>query len=291
MERIRLGYKQGIISIIVNIILFALKYWAGIVSGSVALIADAWHTLSDSVSSLIVIAGVKLASKKPDKQHPFGHGRWEQIAAIFIAFLLGIVAYEFIRESIDKLQSRESANFGTIAVIITIVSILAKEALARYAFYISRKTDNTSIKADGWHHRTDALSSVIVLIGIFLKGYFWWIDSILGIIISLMLFYATFEIVKESINKLLGEKPSDELIKKVKKIIRESESTELNPHHFHVHNYGTHMELTFHLKFDKNIDLYSAHSIATNIENNLLKQLSIETTIHIEPEDVEHEND
>ena len=88
------AYLEGIISILLNFSLFILKYWAGIVSGSVALIADAWHTLSDSISSVIVIAGVKLSSKKPDKKHPFGHGRYEQIAAIFIGFLLGIIAYE-----------------------------------------------------------------------------------------------------------------------------------------------------------------------------------------------------
>jgi len=100
MDNTKAGYLEGIISVIVNSVLFILKFWAGIVTGSIALTADAWHTLSDSLSSIIVIIAVKLSSKKPDNEHPFGHGRWEQIAAIFIAFLLGIIGFDFLKDSV-----------------------------------------------------------------------------------------------------------------------------------------------------------------------------------------------
>lgn len=287
-NRDKLGYREGIVSIVVNILLFGLKYWAGIVSGSIALIADAWHTLSDSLSSLIVIAGIKLSSKKPDKEHPFGHGRWEHIASFFIGFLLAFIAYGFMREAILRLGTHESANFGTIAVIVTIVSILVKEGLAQYAFFITRKTGNTSVKADGWHHRTDALSSVVVLAGILLKNFFWWIDSVLGILISLMLLYAVYTIIKETISKLLGEKPSDELIKKIIHIVEKHPWPDLIPHHFHIHNYGNHQELTFHIKLDKNQDIETGHRIATEIETEIREKLHIESTIHVEPREVKH---
>lgn len=287
-KRERLGYQEGIISIILNILLFILKYWAGIVSGSIALIADAWHTLSDSLSSVFVIAGIKLASQKADKKHPFGHGRWEQITSFFIGFLLAIIAYNFMRESIIRINLHQAAHFGTIAVVVTIVSIVIKEGLAQYAFRIGKITGNTSVKADGWHHRTDALSSVIVLAGILLKNYFWWIDSVLGILVSLMLFYAVYEIIKESINKLLGEKPSDELISRILTVIDASPYHDLNPHHFHIHHYGSHKELTFHIRFDNNVDIRSAHKIATEIENEIRNKFNIESTIHIEPKDTKH---
>ena len=290
MNRKKLGYKQGIISIIANTLLFALKYWAGIVSGSIALIADAWHTLTDSISSIIVIIAIKLSSKKPDKEHPFGHGRWEQIASIFIGFLLAIIAYDFLRDSIVRFQLKEQANFGAIAIIVTIVSIIIKEGLAQYAFYVGKKTDNLSVKADGWHHRTDALSSIIVLVGILLKKYFWWIDSLLGILISLMIFYAVFGIVKEAISKLLGEKPSNELINKINIIVKEIDPNDLQPHHFHIHNYGTRQELTFHLRFDKTLDIETCHTIATRIEFEIKNRLRIEATIHIEPKNPIHNN-
>jgi len=291
LEKAKAGYTEGIVSILVNTILFGLKLWAGIVSGSIALIADAWHTLSDSISSVVVIIGVKLSSRKPDKEHPFGHGRWEQIAAIFIGFILAIVAYNFFVDSIERFSDHETVKFGTLAIIVTIISILGKEALAQYAFYLARKTDNISIKADGWHHRSDAVSSVLVLIGIFFAKRFWWVDSILGIIISLLLFYATFVIVKEAINRLLGEKPSEELISKVRTIIREKYSNEMSSHHFHIHNYITHQELTFHIKLDNSMNLETAHKIATEIENSIHEKLGIVATVHMEPSDYEHKSD
>ncbi|MBN1118493.1 MAG: cation transporter [Bacteroidales bacterium] len=291
MDKKKAGYLEGLISIVVNTGLFILKLWAGIVSGSIALTADAWHTLSDSFSSIIVIIGVKLSSKKPDREHPFGHGRWEQIAAIFIGFLLGIIAYDFFKNSIIEFKNEESANFGALAIIATIASIVIKEGLAQYAFSIGRKTGNLSVKADGWHHRTDALSSVVVLIGIFFTNRFWWIDSVLGIIIALMLFYAAFEIIKDAITKLLGEKPSEELIERVKQIVRISSDSDIAPHHFHIHNYISSQELTFHIKVDNNSPVSAAHELATKIESRIFEELNINATIHIEPKGVTHVND
>ena len=291
MDKTKAGYTEGIVSVLVNTALFALKLWAGIVTRSIAITADAWHTLSDSLSSIVVIIAVKLSSKKPDKRHPFGHGRWEQIAAIFIGFFLAVIAYDFLKNSIVRIKDRESAAYGTLAIVATIVSIVVKEALAQYAFYIGKKTDNTSIKADGWHHRTDALSSVVVLVGIFFAHKFWWIDSVLGIIISLMLFYATYEIVKEAINKLLGEEPNPELIDQIESLIKDTYPVDIKPHHFHIHNYIAHQELTFHIKLSGDLDIASGHKIATNIENKIFELFAITATVHVEPQDFTHKSD
>lgn len=282
-KREKLGYLEGFVSIIINILLFILKYWAGIVSGSIALIADAWHTLSDSISSIILLAGVKLSSRKPDKKHTFGHGRWEQISAIFIGFLLAFVAYEFFKKSIEKFFSGESANFGLIAIVVTIISVLVKEGLAQFAFRLWRITGNIALKADGWHHRTDALSSLLVLAGILLKDLFWWMDSALGILISLMIFYTVYEIIRESIDKLMGESPDENLLLEVKKIVSTASEVHLVPHHFHIHNYGKHSELTFHIKVDGDINIKDGHDIATEIEKKIKQKMGIEATIHIEP--------
>jgi len=283
MKKTNAGYLEGIISIIFNLILFALKLWAGIISGSVALVADAWHTLSDSASSVFLIIGTKLSRKKPDNLHPFGHGRWEYVISIFIGFLLGIIAYEILKESIVQFTEGESANFGTIAIVVTILSILIKEGLAQYAFYLGKKTNNIAIKADGWHHRSDALSSVIVLIGIFLKNYFWWIDSVLGIIISLMLFYAVYKILQDSITKILGESPNKELLDKIKLIIDKVSEKDLHPHHFHLHNYVTHTELTFHINMDKHTSVDESHKLTVLIQKRIKNELHIESTIHVDP--------
>ena len=291
MDKNKAGYIEGFISILVNTGLFGLKLWAGIVSGSIALTADAWHTLSDSLSSIIVIFGIKLSSKKPDKEHPFGHGRWEQIAAIFIGFLLALIAYDFLKDSIIQFKTKESANFGTLAIVVTIISIVVKEGLAQYAFYIGKKTGNLSVKADAWHHRTDALSSVIVLIGIFISDRFWWIDSILGIIIAFMLFYAAYEIIKDAINRILGEEPSKELIEKIHALVESNYHANVYSHHYHIHNYVNNKELTFHIKVDNKMDVLSAHEIATNIEKKIKKELHIMATIHFEPQGFVHDGD
>lgn len=291
MNKEKAGYIEGIASIIVNIGLFVLKMWAGVVSNSVALTADAWHTLSDSVSSLVVILGAKLSSKKPDSKHPFGHGRWELISALLIGFILAVIAYEIMVDSITRFRNNESANFGTLAIVVTIISILVNEGLAQYAFYLGKKTGNMAVKADGWHHRTDALSSIVVLIGILLKDYFWWIDSALGIIISLMLFYVVYDIVKSSADKILGEKPSPELLEKIERIVHSVSTNDLNPHHFHLHDYITQKELTFHLKFNEQMSILDGHEIATEIENRVYAELGLETTIHIEPLNYNHRSD
>ena len=279
----RQAYLEGIVSILVNTLLFVLKYWAGVVSGSIALVADAWHTLSDSLSSIIVIIGTRLSGKRANKKYPYGFGRWQQISAIFVGMLLSIVAFEFAKESVEKFSNREAANFGTIAIAVTIISILLKEALARYAIYIGNKTNNSVVKADGWHHRSDALSSVVVLAGILLRDYFWWVDCVLGMAIALLLFYAVYDIIKEAISKLLGAEASDELINKVKEHINESFETPLCAHHFHLHDYGDHKELSFHIMLDERMDLKTSHEIVDRIEEKIRKELHIEATIHVDP--------
>jgi len=287
-ERTRYGYRAGIIAIVVNSILFVLKYWVGIMSGSVALLADAWHTLSDSVSSAMLIAGIRLSSRKPDKKHPFGHGRWEQLTAIMIGFVLGIIAFNFMTEAIGRFRAHEAATFGPWAIIVTVISILAKEAMARYAFWVAQKTDNTAVRADGWHHRSDALSSIVLLIGLLFHKHFWWIDSVLGMIIALMLFYTTFGIVKEAISKILGEEPGEELINEVKRLTNHTAKREVYPHHFHLHNYGHHRELTFHIWVDPAMNVQQAHDLSASIELVIKEELNVVSTIHIEPHGVEH---
>ncbi len=282
------GITEGIVSVIVNTLLFVLKYWAGIVTGSLAIVADAWHTMSDSISSVVLIAATGLSNRKPDKKHPFGHGRWEQIAAIFIGIILAIIAYDFLKDSILRLKEHTSVTFGTIAIVVTCISIVVKEGLAQYAFRLARKTGNVAIKADGWHHRSDALSSIVVLIGILLSKYFWWMDSVLGIIIALMLFYATYTIIRESITKILGEEPSDEIIKQINDVVNQMYPEGLQLHHFHIHNYVTHKEMTFHIRLPRELSLEESHSVATAIEEMIEERFNITSTIHVEPLEYAH---
>jgi len=283
MEKLKAQYTEGIVSIIINTILWLAKFWIGLAIGSIALIADSWHTLSDSISSIVVIIAGKLASKESDKEHPFGHGRWELISSMFVAFLLGIVGYQFLMESIERFKNKESVVYGINAIIVIIVSIIIKELLAQYAFYIARKTENTIVKADGWHHRSDALSAVVVLIGMIFAKYFWWMDSVLGMFCAVVLFYVAFEIMKESVTKLLGETPEQGLINEIIEEINKMYKNDLKIHHIHLHNYISQKELTLHIRLNGNMTIIEGHKLATDIEMMLQEKFNMIATIHMEP--------
>jgi len=280
-----LAYSEGWISIGVNILLFGLKFWAGIVSGSVAIVADAWHTLTDSISSIIVLIGIKVSKKPPDKRHPFGHGRAELISTLFIAFFLGWVAIHFVIGSIEKLRFHEPADFGTAAIIVTIVSVVLKEALARYAFWVGRKIGFKSMKADGWHHRTDAISSLVILVGILFGKLYWWVDGVLGLDVSIMIFYSGYKIMQEAVSSLLGEKADPHLLNKIKEIAASVSKMDIHVHNLRLHDYVNHKELTCHIMLPKSMSLEDAHEITTQIEDRIFKETLIETTIHCEPRD------
>ncbi len=279
----RAAYRQGVISIVVNTLLFAGKYYAGVVSGSVALITDAWHTISDSGSSLVLIIGTRLSSKPADKEHPYGHGRIELITALIIGILLSLVGFTFLSSAIGKLLHHEAAHFGAIAISVTIASVVLNEGLAQYAFYLARQTGNTSIKADGWHHRSDALSSLIILAGILAGSRWWWIDGALGIIMAGFIFYAGYDILREVINPLIGRAPDQQMVDQVKEICRAETGMNIWPHHFHIHQYGGHTELTFHIALAGSLSLAEAHTLADRIEKAIGRQLGFETTIHVDP--------
>lgn len=282
-SRQKITNQEGWISIAGNIVLFAIKLWVGIVSGSLAIIADAWHTLSDSVSSLFVIVSAKFSYKKPDKTHPYGHGRFELVTSIFIGMLLVIVGYNFIKEGVVKFIERGSANYGTLAIVVTIFSAIVKEVMSQFAMWGYRKTGSDALKADGWHHRSDAISSVVLLVGILVGRYIWWIDSFLSVLVALFIIYTAYKIIKDSISRILGEGVKPDLENELKAISEKIADRDVYLHHVHLHNYVLHRELTFHICLPPDMQIDRAHDIITEIEDTIRKELNIETTIHVDP--------
>ncbi len=282
-EKYKIADREGRISIVVNTLLFILKYWAGVVSGSIALMADAWHTLSDSLSSLVLLIGMKKSRAKPDCNHPYGHERYELIAALIIGILLAVVAFEFLVESIQKIFSEEKAVFGVVAISVTVTSVIAKEALARYSLWGAKKTGLSALKAEGWHHRSDAISSLVILVGIFLKPFIPLVDELLGIAVAMLLFHASYEVIKDSVSPLIGEAPSPKLLEEITEICHRHAGKNCGAHHFHIHEYGSHIELTFHVRLDGNMSVTQAHDCVTAIEQDIRREKHIFATIHPEP--------
>lgn len=281
--KIFLGYLEGVISIILNTLLFGVKYWVGVNTFSIAIIADAWHTFSDSLTSLVVIIGFKISSKPADKEHPFGHGQAEVVSSVIIGTMLAIVGFNFLIASIQRFENQQSAVYNTVAIIVFVISVIVKEGLAQFSIRAGKMIDARSLIADGWHHRSDALVSLMVLAGIFVGKYFWWVDSVMGIIVSLVIFYTTYLILKESISILIGKVPAEDFKKEIEEIVADNMPQDVLLHHLHCHRYGDNKELTFHIKLPAEMKLSEAHSISEKLENKIREKMEIETTIHVEP--------
>ncbi len=276
------GKFAGFFAIIGNTLLFVIKLWAGIVSGSVALVADAWHTISDSLSSVVFLFGIYISSKPADENHPYGHGRAEIIASLVIGLILVLIAINFLYGSVIKIINKETVNYGYFAIAATIISLVGKEIMARVSFYAAKKEKLKSLEADGLHHRSDALTSGVILIGIILERYIWWIDGALGVFVSCMILYLAYRIVNESISPLLGENPDREMIEKIIAISREIHNNDLYLHHFQMHRYGHHTELTFHIKLPGDFNLDEANQITAKFIKKIKSELNIFATIYID---------
>jgi cation diffusion facilitator family transporter len=273
---------QGWLSLILNVIIFAIKYWAGTVSGSVALIADAWHTLSDSMTSAIIIVGAKIAEKPPDEDHPFGHGRAESIASIIIGIILFAVGFRFFHDGVFRLREGSEASFGSLAIWVTIVSIVLKEALASFSIIKGKKLGMRSMIADGWHHRTDAISSVVLLAGILIGSYVWWIDGAMAMVIGVMIVWTAYKILKDTISPLLGSSPDPIVKDRLEELGREVYDKDMTIHHLHLHDYGTHKEITFHIWLPGEMNLSEAHEITHTFIRIIEQKMEMKATIYVD---------
>ena len=270
-------------SIIGNTILFVLKLIAGMMSSSVAVIADAWHTLSDSISSVIVLIGIRISQKRPDKEHPFGYGRADTIASGILSVLLAVIAFEFLIQGIQKLLNHEIAQYSPFVLYVFTFSVLFKEFLAQVSLWGARKSEQKSLKADAWHHRSDAIASLVIIIAVLLNKKFWWIDGAMGILVSLIIFLTAYEIMRDVAKTIIGTRPDSELQAKIKEISNKVAGRKIFAHNILLHTYGNHREATMHIYLPPETPLNTAHGITDKIEKELKNQLNLHTTIHIEP--------
>jgi cation diffusion facilitator family transporter len=286
--RAKYGYLEAGVSIIGNFFLFLLKLILGLFINSIALIADAFHTLSDVGTSGVVILGFKISKKPPDKTHPFGHGRVEYIATLIIAILLVIVGLNFIWESIERFIIMEeliNMDLALIIGIVVIISAIAKEAMAQFSSVIGKKIQSDILIADAWHHRSDAIASIAVGISIIGSSYGYPIlDPIFGVIVSLIIIYVGIDLVKRTSNILIGPAPDDEIINKIRRIADSVTETKGIDEIF-IHDYGVSKIASLHVNVEKGLSLDEAHGIADKIENKIWNIIGYSTIIHMEPEE------
>jgi|TARA_B100001079_G_scaffold269475_1_gene281761 cation diffusion facilitator family transporter len=281
--RNKIGIFQGWVSLLVNSLLFGLKLVIGLMVGAVSVIADAVHTLSDVVSSGVVIWGFKQAEKPADVEHPYGHGRAEYIATLIIAVLLVVAGIEFIETSIDRIRNPQAVTAKWWMVVLIGFTILLKELTARYAEFLSSKIASGTLHADAWHHRTDAISSLLVIAALIAGNYGYpAVDGWAGLGVSLFLIYTGFEIAKNAMDELIGKPPTTEEVESIRQIIMEVNGV-LGVHDIIVHSYGHDKFVSVHVEIDAEKTTAESHDISEEVEEKLEKALGVEPTVHMDP--------
>lgn len=286
MKEKDVAIKVSIITIIVNLVLSVLKLIAGIIGHSKAMFSDAIHSASDVFSTVIVIIGIKLANKKADKDHPYGHERLECVASLILAMSLFLVG---VGVGISGLKSIFlSATIhkpGIVALIAAILSILIKEGMYWYTIIAARKINSTALKADAWHHRSDALSSIGSLIGIigarlgFLK-----LDAIASIIICLFIFKVAIDIFKEAIDKMVDKSCDKETIDRIKSIVLENREVK-NIDDVKTRLFGNKIYIDLEISVKQDKTLVEAHNIAEEVHDTLEKEMDLvkHCMVHVNP--------
>ena len=281
--RTKIGVFQGWISVLVNSILFILKLLIGIMVGAVSVFADAVHTLSDVVSSIVVIWGFKQAEKPADVEHPYGHGRAEYIATLIIAILLCVAGIEFIEASIDRIQNPERVAAEWWMILILMVTIILKEITARYAEFLSSKIASGTLHADAWHHRIDAISSILVVAAMIAGKYGNpVVDGWAGLGVALFLIYTGFEIAKDAVDDLIGKPPTSEEVEVIRQIVMSVDGV-LGAHDIIIHSYGHDKFASVHVEIDADETTAVAHDISEEVEDKLEKAIGVEPTVHLDP--------
>jgi len=281
--RTKIGVFQGWISVFVNSILFILKLAIGIMVGAVSVIADAIHTLSDVVSSAVVIWGFRQAEKPADVEHPYGHGRAEYIATLIIAILLSVAGIEFIEVAIDRIRHPEVVEAQWWMVVVLSATILLKELTARYAEFLSSKIASGTLHADAWHHRTDAISSLLVVVAM-IAGIYGYpaVDGWAGLGVALFLIYTGFEIARDAVDDLIGKPPTTEEVENIRQIVMSVDRV-LGAHDITVHSYGHDKFASVHVEIDADETTAVAHDISEEVESRIQKVFGVEPTVHMDP--------
>lgn len=282
-ERYRVGLIESWVSIACNIFLALLKMVFGLLTNSIALIADAVHSASDIFSSMVVLIGFTMAKKEPDSEHPHGHGRTEYLAGLIIGLMLSGAGIAFIFSSYNRLISDVYATPSIGAIIAVIIAMLIKEFLYYFSARLGKLIDSDTLSGDAWHHRTDSLSSGLVLIA--LVGNYLGLtalDAYFGFLVALFIIYAGYKIARSSCSALLGTAPSEELYNAIVSCAKQVDGV-IDTHDLEFHDYGSYKAITIHIGVNGSLSLDEAHEIAHRVEELIGSQYHCNAVVHIDP--------
>ncbi len=285
-QQVRSAYGMlcGAVGIVLNLVLFAGKFFAGLISNSVSITADAFNNLSDAGSSVVTMIGFKLAGQKPDPEHPFGHGRIEYLSGLVVAMAILLMGYELLTSSIDKILHPQAVEFSVLSAVILVASIAVKFYMSFYNNAIGKKIDSAAMKATGADSLSDCVSTAVVLVAA-IVGHVTnlAIDGWCGLLVSVFILRAGIGAAKDTISPLLGQKPDEDLVNEIYHIVM-SYPEVLGIHDLIVHDYGPgRLMITLHAEVSASADLLCTHDVIDNIEQDLKDKLGCEATIHMDP--------
>ncbi len=290
--RVRQAYGTlcGAVGICLNILLFLGKYFAGTISGSIAIVADSFNNLSDAGSSLITLLGFRLAGKKPDPDHPYGHGRIEYISGLIVSFLILLMGFELAKSSIGKIISPEPIQAGWLPAAILVASICVKVYMFLYNRSVGRKIDSAAMIATATDSLSDSIATTVVLLSMIVAYLFHVnIDGWAGLLVALFILYAGYGAAKDTLAPLLGQAPDPELVRRVNEIVMAHPEV-LGIHDLVVHDYGPGRKMvTLHTEVDGKGDFFTLHDAIDNIERELTRECGCHATIHMDP--IESDNE
>ena len=277
------GVLEGWVSIVVNLVVFAVKIVPGVMIGSIALIADAIHSLGDIVTSVVVIWGFKVSNAPPDREHPFGHGRAENIASLVIAVLLFLTAWEFGKASVARLLHPRQVEAGAWLLALLALSIVLKEWLSQFSLALGRTINSTALIGDFWHHRSDVLATAIVAVALVASTLgWWWVDGLGGLAVSAIIAWAAWRLLGDSLTPLIGEAPSAQLLTELRAIaLGVPEVDEV--HDVIVHRYGGLLVSSLHIEVSDAVPLSRSHDIAEAVEQQINERFGGWAVVHVDP--------
>lgn len=279
------GMVCGFVGIFFNIILFVGKLLAGIITSSISITADALNNLSDAGSSIVTLAGFKLAAQKPDSKHPYGHGRIEYLAGLAVAAVILIMGFELFRDSIGKVLHPQDTEFSYVVIFILLASILVKCYMAYYNYSIGKEIDSAAVRAAATDSMSDCIATGAVLVTTVLNHlYGWQLDGYCGILVSLFIMYSGIQAARDSVDPLLGIEPDEEFLQQIEDISLSFDENIVGIHDLMVHDYGPGRKIiSLHAEVPADSNMIQIHDVIDNLEKKLSKDLGCMATIHMDP--------
>lgn len=284
------GTLSSVVGLVCNIALFIVKFIMGTISNSISVISDAFNNLSDCLSCVVTLVSYKLAAQPADKDHPFGHGRIEYLSSLVIASLILLVGVEFLRTSFDKLLHPEPVIFKPIIVISLIVSVLVKLWMSAFNRYLGNKVNSSVMLATSTDSLSDAITTSVTIISVVASLFTDLpVDAVIGLVVSVMILKAGYEIIKDTVDTLIGKPADRETVDEMMAIVQKYHVV-LGVHDLIVHNYGPgKMIASFHAEVSCHEDILKAHDQIDLIEKEIYEQLHIMTVIHMDPIETDNE--